>query len=931
MATLTDFEVPPFIIDTGGPNATAPGSTGTVTNPTVIDPGVPGNPTVITDFSNVSPLQAGQINFDQALESAFGAGAKNLSIFLDNIKAVRESALSVLDTDILGIKRAVGELSPLARSEGNKDTQTNIDRAKTIDQFNFSRIPGFNEFNRAEKAKNTAATGIDYKDRINKVLGQLDAQSEGRFTDKQIDSLFSATARNRGADIASSAGIGARSGIGSNIQKDLDINQRINLIQNAQQQIPGVAGQAQQLLETPTIFAQPTEVPLNVSNIGDKIPITSNISAGQTQIALAQEANRLNTIPSSQILNSNISAQSANAQLALQADKANQDVQIGIATSEANAIQQGLNADKADEIRNQNQQAFQDALDTRSNSELIGAGTQVVGGLLGSIFSQPTPLTPEAQPDVVAGPVQPGSSASNGFISDIINGVGSGIDSIVSGIGSLFKRGAPTVGGSDIPTSGVLGPLPQTNTALVSNSDINSFLKTIPAVLTKLPSLGFVPSGQSEDKASVDFSGPFKTIVENKGDPQARYKSVSQGISLVANWSKLNGGQKAAGVFQTIGGLLGSNNVLPESDLKYINQVGSGLTTIANPNVSTKDKSLAVASLVNTYGNNDPFSKNVLNAAALLSTDATTDQKIKGLMNLGLDVAQAQGILETAENTGPLAVLSLLNSGKNFDQMNPLQKTTAVYNAAYTVAQAFGSSLAASAPPVAGVTAALTTGYLQYEGFKDIAKGKSPGLIESAALFPITGGLDQLIDPVGKAFGGGANDRNIQQRDSAKYLASLSPATNGRGFGVYTDPKGNVIEISNNPLNPKGNKLHSFAVEQSDPLGTALAVQMIKGGYKVKSGGFKALATDLSTKLAGAFVSTSGNQKEINASRDAFLSQYGMDRNTLYSNILSLAENPPKGVTKAHINSMLAGIDRIFGIKNPNQGKGGSEEFPLGV
>ena len=193
-----------------------------------------GNQFVIPGGPNFGQLQAPNVSFPSALSTAQGVGAQNVGAFFGNIEGAQEAALGLVDTDVQGIQSAVEGLSPLVGQTGAEDVTRNIERAGQIDQFNIQRAPEFNEAIAAEQQKAVEGSGLNFRGRISSILDQLGAQSEGRLSTEQLDSLLTSRLRNQGADIGAASGISARSGAGQNIQDDLDIDTRLNFILDAQ-------------------------------------------------------------------------------------------------------------------------------------------------------------------------------------------------------------------------------------------------------------------------------------------------------------------------------------------------------------------------------------------------------------------------------------------------------------------------------------------------------------------------------------------------------------------------------------------------------------------------------------------------------------------------------------------------------------------------
>lgn len=363
-----------------------------------------GNNVVIPGGADFGSVMFNPADWYGAYGDARMAGDEAKDLYMQNIQDARNPALDLVDTDIEGIKRGINELAPIYRREGDTDAQTNMRRAGELDSFNFTRIPGFNNFNRDEVGKTNdfnasqfeeavGRSGVDYRDRVNTVLDQLKAEAAGGFSDEFLNNVSSQIARGRGSDIAASSGVNPFSGAGSNILAMTDANTRIDRAMQAQSLIPSVAGQAQQLLQPPlelskTTLATPTEVPLSTSDVASRVPLQPNISAGSTAMHIADTAESYQAVGAPQALASSLQNRQFNSQMQFERDKFVSSMQNSQILGQANALQGGFNADKADQVRGEQQAAFQQGLDTASTNQALGAGASVIGTIGGILASQ---------------------------------------------------------------------------------------------------------------------------------------------------------------------------------------------------------------------------------------------------------------------------------------------------------------------------------------------------------------------------------------------------------------------------------------------------------------------------------------------------------------------------------------------------------------
>lgn len=355
------------------------------------------NPFVVPQylpFGGTAPF----VDFQGATDYAYGIGQLNKDIYFGNVggEQAKQTAMGLLQTDIEGIKTGAEQLVPMVRQQGDLDVQTNIARGQQLDQFNLQRLPQFNAANikqaqqlsRAAQEMRTEqvqAAGLDYKGRITELLDQLREQSKGRLSSDLAAELDTAT-RNRGADIAAATGVSSISGAGVRAQDRLLIGEKLALQQQAQAQLPGVLTQAQSVLQAPEerapgVYAQPTQIPLTVSNVQDRLPVQSSISAGQAQLGLGTAATQMQTISPSTILGSNLQTQQFNEQARYGNEIFNFENQSKYMNAVDNAYMNAIQQDKADDIRDQQYNMFQQGLDAQYSAQQA-RGESMQGGFV---------------------------------------------------------------------------------------------------------------------------------------------------------------------------------------------------------------------------------------------------------------------------------------------------------------------------------------------------------------------------------------------------------------------------------------------------------------------------------------------------------------------------------------------------------------------
>lgn len=499
-----------------------------------------GQPFVIPGGANFGAIQFNPASYQQAIADARAAGDEARAQYFQNILDSRGAALDLVDTDIEGIKRGLNELGPAVRTAGDADTQSNIGRAKQIDAFSASRIPGANRYNRGQISDTnkfnadefeTAVekSGIDYRKRINQVLSELATESTGRFGDELLDTLMTTSSRGAASDLASAAGVNPLSGAGKNIIDKFSAKERIDMAFRAQGMIPPIAGQAQQLLQPPVELQKtqqfiPTGVPLNPSNIADRTPVQPNISAGATAQHIADVAQSYQAIPAPMAFQGSIGIQEFNSQMQLGRDEFVANAQQGQIVGQANAIQGGLNADSARDLREQQNQQFQEGLSTANTNQGISAAGQIGAAIIGAAASGGFGSSPTDGDTVGAGSEAVGSDG--GIIQTTLPT--DDIFATPAGEGQIYGTPAPSASGSfsdgvdpitggssgsvqdmsdfEIPSDGQLvsGPDGAPSSLFRSTDVLDS-----PSQLSGPPGLsGSGPTGFVTPSAASDYSPP---------------------------------------------------------------------------------------------------------------------------------------------------------------------------------------------------------------------------------------------------------------------------------------------------------------------------------------------------------------------------------------------------------------------------------------
>lgn len=807
-------------------------------------------------FVDFSVLEAPAVNFGEALGIAQGVGLQNKDFFFGNIKDAKDLALQLIDTDVTGIKNAATSLAPFIRDLGRQDLEENKSRATNLDKFNLSRIPGFNtfnrtetgktnDFNRAEREKSIEASGLDFRGRITKVLNQLSKESEGALTSDFLDNLYTRSAYTRGAGIASAAGINPLSGAARNAQERMDINQRLDLALNAQKLIPSVLTQGQAVLQppeqqAPTIFGQPTNVPLNLSNVADKIPAVSNISAGAAQQAIGAQATQFQAVMPGQVLQSNLGAQQFNATAAFTTQLAELEAEQGQNFAELNAAQGVLNQNTADEQFAAAQANFNAGLQQQQQSSLITAGTSLLATAGTTLASLPAGTftgggggdfqlenTPSGNFDFGAGNADDGLPTVQDIPID--SGDSGNFDLSQTPSGSLQIGDGSSVtpqDSFDVGDATVDYSLARQNFAAAE-----SFFSGSPTV-----------SG-SNDTAQT-LSGAFKDISTGFSDRDADSKAVNQTASLLTNWKDLPPSEQILGSGMLTASVLQNKGIIQGQEAVQLRSNVASLATLEDGNASEADRNLATARLSASANSSSNVGNNIQTGASLVQAyaiaknpNATEEQKLAALAKAGITGARAASILSSVQAGVPLAALSIFQTSAGWNDMTGVQKATAAVktgaqtvsaiNAASSTPNSFLSSILSTqaAPgtvggsflPALGVIAGGATGQKQAEGITNIVEGNKVTATQHAAMFPITFGFDLAYEPIRSMTGGGKDGGQAMRDGWRENLAANKFATQREGTYFVNLADGSSYNIGldggEKVQNLDGTERHTFDVD----------------------------------------------------------------------------------------------------------------------
>lgn len=710
---------------------------------------------VIPSNVDFSQLVAPFVDFGAAFDFAQGVGRDNADTYYRNLTSERSrnAALGLVDTDIEGINRGLDAFIPRIRAEGQRDLETNISRGSQLDAFNFSRIPGFNafnrgeiaannEFNRGERAKSIAASGIDYQSRLTKVLDQLSDQSEGRFSDDLLDTLLTRTNRDRGADISAASGINSSSGAGINIQDKQEIRDRLSMAQNAQQLIPSVATQAQSVLQPPeelaqAIKAQPTQVPLNPSNIADRIPIQSSISAGAAQQNIANRATDIEIIPATTALTSRLNTEQFNETGAYNRDISVLDRQQGQLQARDSATQTAINQGVINDQNAQQQRNFEAVLEQQREIANLQAGTQA-GGILGTFLAPivkpiiesilgsgtTTPPQQEASPPGQGGIFEETESIIDSVINPPslpgapqtpIAGGGGGGDSAGGGGGGFFDY-VENEAGEFFETVGENLPFGRTSGDSVALSRL---------------------SGQNASLTPNSGRQLMQEVVRPLNNFNQDFQAAAGAANAANNWNQYNTGEQIRAVANPSTAVLENAGALSNESGKNVRTAMNSFGTFFSPNSTEAQRAAAGAQLTSmvantSYGgsidnpttiggsavtgsftgsdgqkmysleNGQTVSRadlaatsntlSAINTLSVLTSDAPDVDKLAALTSTGLNTAAANQILDAVKSGYGITALSLFSSSRAWGDQNDISRAASIAQNATTTFSTIANS-----------------------------------------------------------------------------------------------------------------------------------------------------------------------------------------------------------------------------------------------
>ena len=738
------------------PNGSAPAlASPTFAGSTILNSPGGGNSFVAPSFVDFSGLEPAYVSFQQSLDRAHAEGDRNRGIYYGELFGddSKNAALRLVDTDIEGINRGLSAFIPRIRSEGDIDTQTNINRAGRIDEFNYSRLPTINQFNRSQTALNNQyareefntsieGSGLDYRDRILGTVGRLEQRARGELPGELATQLNKDLA-NRGSEILKGSGVSSVSRAGINANDRLTISERLNLALGADSQLPGVLTASQQLLtapfeRNPTAYAQPTQVPLNVANVADRIPIQSNISAGNAQLGIAGQATELQTISPSNILGSSLSTEQFNESSRYARDLGVLDREQSQLTATDNAVRGAINADKADVIRDQAYAAYQQGLGVREQSDFLNAlgGS---GGILqagASLFG-----------------LGSGGSGSGGGLGGIaqtgLGLAGQAVDYVTGAIDNAFGTNIGTSFGTPKSSGGGTSSTPNEDTPTVEippGAGSSPAALNIPGVISEQPiPAGKTASAPSETTVRESLTRSFQNSANPHPDVKVDTQRLARTATDIQNWNNYSPNQRANASSSLGVDMLQQSGIVTTDRANQIRSAQGSISVLTNEGSTEGQRATAVANLA-SLSINTPFTGSVSNpqtiggvsvvgqseggfiladgsvvpqqdilqssnsastiqAFSVLTSQADKDQKVAALTSIGINAAAANELVDqvTAGNTN--AALSVFGTVSNWDKMTPVQQAISVTQTSGTILNSVAANTASSTAQGSGALA----------------------------------------------------------------------------------------------------------------------------------------------------------------------------------------------------------------------------------
>ncbi len=323
---------------------------------------------------------------------------------------------------------------------------------------------------------------------------------------------------------------------------------------------------------------------------------------------------------------------------------------------------------------------------------------------------------------------------------------------------SILRYVSDTLQGKDSTTPPKLAEVKKTLSALVESSGMEQSAK--PEIKEGINTLieAFTPSNdvkKSSDEIIADIKDGVFTAFNKIGlSPDA----ANVAVQAILKWDKLSDTERFNASSGIAINVLQNLDIIDRNEARNLSLLASTISAIAQPGLSNRDRALAIVDTLKEIGTvsfsgnaNAPESiegipvvgstvfedgtpgfmladgsvvseadvttssnvQSALSAIQLLTSDASTEDKVKGLLSVGLNAASANDLINnvTAGKIG--AVLSVVDIATDWKDMNSLQKVAASSQTASSVLSALGASSGAQLLPGVSVVTSLITGFSQ--------------------------------------------------------------------------------------------------------------------------------------------------------------------------------------------------------------------------
>lgn len=272
-------------------------------------------------------------------------------------------------------------------------------------------------------------------------------------------------------------------------------------------------------------------------------------------------------------------------------------------------------------------------------------------------------------------------------------------------------------------------------------------------------------SNQKGRNAATDISNGITSAFSKIGlTPEL----AEQAIQTVLSWDRLNDSQKLGAASGIAIDVLSNLEIIDQVQSTNLSTIASTITALTQPGLSNSDRGLAIAQTLSELGTmnftgsvdmpsiiegravigstsledgsagflledgsvvprsdlvNTSNIQSALQAVALLTSDAETEDKITGLISLGLNVGRANELISNV-NAGRIgAVLDVVGLATNWDEMDDIQRFSAATQTTGSVLNALGaasSTQLGNAIPGVGAVTGLVTGVMQAKDVLDV-------------------------------------------------------------------------------------------------------------------------------------------------------------------------------------------------------------------